>query len=161
MNSVGMTIVLAGAFLSGGCRGPSHPEASGPAEHAAVMAADSAFVAGMNADDIDAVVRTYDDDAWLLPPEALPVRGREGIRGFWAGFLRSYDVHLKVGVDRHEIRGDRAYIVGHYRMETTPKSSEVPKLAPENGKFLEVLKRQPDGTWSYLADMYSANAPPK
>lgn len=156
-----VAVGLMGVLLSGACRGPSQTEATGPADRAAILAVDSAFVKAMNADDIDAVVRTYDKDAWLLPPNALPVRNREGIRGFWGGFLRSYDVHLTVGTDRHEIRGDRAYVVGHYRMETTPKSSEVPPLPPENGKFLEVLKRQPDGTWSYLVDMYSANAPPK
>ena len=154
-------ILLATLLLSGACR--DHPAASrpDPAEEAAARAVDSAFAAGVNAGDVDAVARTYADDALLLPPAALPVRGREGIRGFWGGLLGSYDVRLTFGVDRFEIRDDRAYVVGHYRIETKPKSAQVPALAPEDGKFLEVLKRQPEGGWSYLADMFSPNAPPK
>jgi uncharacterized protein (TIGR02246 family) len=161
MTSVPVPVALAAALLAAACRGRPEPEQSGPAELPAVLAVDSAFAAAVNAGDVEGIARTYDDDGWLLPPQALPVRGKEGIRGFWGGFLRSYYVHLKFGVDRFEVRMDRAYIVGHYRMETTPKSADVPTLAPENGKFLEVLKRRPDGTWSYLVDMYSANAPPQ
>ena len=160
MKDPGARMLLASLLLAGACRDHSEPEQPPAAEVAAARAVDSVFTAALNAGDAAAIARTYDEDALLLP-DALPVRGREGIRGFWGGFLRSYDVHLTVGNDRFEIRGDRAYVVGHYRMETKPKSAEVPVRAPENGKFLEVLKRQPDGSWSYLVDMYSANAPPK
>ncbi len=76
-------------------------------------------------------------------------------------FGTALNVHLTFGVDRFEIRDDRAFVVGHYRIETRPKSAEVPALAPEAGKFLEVLKRRSDGSWSYLVDMFSPNAPPK
>ena len=161
MKDPGARMLLASLLLAGACRDHSEPEQPPAAEVAAARAVDSVFTAALNAGDAAAIARTYDEDALLLPPDALPVRGREGIRGFWGGFLRSYDVHLTVGNDRFEIRGDRAYVVGHYRMETKPKSADVPVRAPENGKFLEVLKRQPDGSWSYLVDMYSANAPPK
>ena len=43
-------------------------------------------------------------------------------------------------------------------METNRKA-EVPVRARREGKFLEVLKRQPDGSWSYVVDMYSSNCP--
>jgi uncharacterized protein (TIGR02246 family) len=161
MTGLRVSLFLSGIGLALACR--ERPQAGGtsPAETAAVRAVDSAFAAALNAGNIEAIAKTYDEDAWLLPPQAPPVREREGIRGFWAGLVRSYVVHLKFGVDRFEIRDDRAYVVGHYRMETTPRSPEVPTLAPENGKFLEILKRQKDGSWSYLVDMYSANSPPK
>ncbi len=154
-------ILLATVLLSAACRDRPAANQPDPVEEAAARAVDSAFAAGINAGDVDAVARTYDEDALLLPPAALPVRGREGIRGFWGGLLGSYVVRLTFGVDRFEIRGDRAYVVGHYHIETRPKSAQVPAVAPEDGKFLEVLKRQPEGGWSYLADMFSPNAPPK
>lgn len=147
-------------LLPAACRRPA-TDRGGSAEEAGVRAVDSAFAVAVNGGDLEAIARLYDDDGLVLPPEALPVRGREAIRGFWGGLLGSYDVHLTFGVDRFEVRGDRAYVVGHYRMETRPKSAEVPTLSPEDGKFLEVLKRQPEGNWSYLVDMFSANAPRK
>ena len=35
-----------------------------------------------------------------------------------------------------------------------------PGVADE-GKFLEILKKQPDGSWKYLVDMYSSNLAPQ
>jgi ketosteroid isomerase-like protein len=154
-------VLLLGVLLLGACRGGGGAAGLSPADEAGVRRVDSLFAAAVNAGDIAGVARTYGPDAWLFPPEAPPVRGRDGIRGFWAGFLRSYDVHLTVGADRVEGRGDLAYVAGHYRLETRPKSPEVPVLAPEDGKFLEVLKRGSDGSWSYAMDMYSADAPAK
>jgi uncharacterized protein (TIGR02246 family) len=161
MGRVSLRILAAILLISAACRDRPVADQPGPAEEAAVLAVDSAFVAALNAGDLEAIARTYDDDALLLPPAALPVRGREAIRGYWGGLLGTYDVHLTFGVDRFEIRDDRAFVVGHYRIETRPRSAEVPALAPEDGKFLEVLKRQRDGSWSYLVDMFSPNAPPK
>jgi ketosteroid isomerase-like protein len=45
-------------------------------------------------------------------------------------------------------------------MEGTPKAAGTPPLR-EEGKFLEVLRRQADGTWRYAADMWSPNDPPR
>lgn len=154
-------ILLLGALLLGACRGGGGAAGLSPADEAGVQRVDALFAAAVNAGDITGVARVYGPDAWLFPPEAPPVQGRDGIRAFWAGFMRSYDVHLTVGADRVEGRGDLAYVAGHYYMETRPKSPEVPILGPEDGKFLEVLKRGSDGSWTYAMDMYSANAPAK
>jgi ketosteroid isomerase-like protein len=161
MQGTRLPIVLAGALLLGACRGRPDVARLAPADEAAARGVDTLFAAAVNAGDIEGVARTYGENAWLMPPGAPPVKGRDGIRGFWAGFLRSYDVRLTFGTDRLEGRGDLAYVAGHYRMETRPKSSDVPVLAPEDGKFLEVLKRDPDGRWRYEVDMFSANTPPK
>lgn len=151
--------LLAGGLLLAACHGGPSVAGLSRADEAAVQAVDTLFATALNAGDIAGVVRAYGHDAWLMPPNALPMRGHDGIRGFWGGFLRSYDVRLTVGADRIEGQGDLAYVVGHYHMETRPKAQEVPVLPAEDGKFLEVLKRGPDRRWTYVADMFSANAP--
>jgi ketosteroid isomerase-like protein len=155
------SVLVAALMLLGACRARGGTGELTRADAAAVRALDTLFATAMNAGDTPGVARTYDVDAWLLAPGATPIKGREGIRGFWGGFLRSYDVRLTLGTDQMDGRGSLAYVVGHYHMETRPKSAEVPALPPEDGKFLEVLKRGLDGHWSYVADTYSSNAPPK
>ena len=126
---------------------------------AAIRATDSSFANAMGAGDAAGVAAIYLPDAHLLPPDAAPVEGREAIQQFIAGFLGAYHVTIAVSADEIEGRGDLAYARGHYTMEGTPKAAGTPPLR-EEGKFLEVLRRQPDGTWRYAADMWSPNAPP-
>jgi uncharacterized protein (TIGR02246 family) len=117
---------------------------------------DSAFVAAINAGDLDGVVAVYASDAVLLPPNLPAQRGRTAIRNFWGGFLKAYTLKFETGSDTVEGRGDLAYNVGHYRFTAVPKERANPGMADE-GKFVEILKRQGDGGWKYAVDMYSSN----
>jgi uncharacterized protein (TIGR02246 family) len=125
---------------------------------AAIRAVDSTFAGAMGAGDPAGVAAIYLPDAHLLPPNQGAVKGREAIQQFFAGLLGAYQVTIAVSADEIEGRGDLAYARGHYTLEGTPKATGVPPLR-EEGKFLEVLRRQADGTWRYAADMYSPNLP--
>jgi uncharacterized protein (TIGR02246 family) len=162
--SLRWSVALLAAVVTAACRAapPAGDGPSGlglaPADEARVRAADSVFAIGANTGDVEKVASAYAEDATLMPPNAPPIRGRAAIRGFWNGLLQAYGVELTIGVDQLEGRGDLAYIVGHYRFVTTPKAKGTPALPPEDGKFVEVLKRQADGSWRYVVDMYSANS---
>ena len=165
---------LAGALVLGtiitcGCRSDSGAGATergaAPAELSAtdlagIRAADSAFMAAANAGDVDALIAVYARDASLLPPNLPPQKGRTAIRGFWGGFLNAYTVKFEIASDTIEGRGDLAYNVGHYRFTAVPKAKANPGVADE-GKFLEVLKKQTDRSWKYVVDMYSSNLAPQ
>jgi uncharacterized protein (TIGR02246 family) len=130
------------------------------ADLAAIRATDSAFAAAVNTGDLDAVVAVYADAAALLPPNLPPQKGRDAIRSFWGGFLKAYTVKFEIGSDTIEGRGDLAYNLGHYRFTAVPKAPADPGVADE-GKFVEILKKQPDGGWKYVVDMYSSNLAPQ
>ena len=128
------------------------------ADIASIRATDSTFAGAMEAGDPAAVAVLYLPDAHLLPPNAGPVEGREAIQQFVAGMLNAYQVTIVVGADEIEGRGDLAYARGHYSLEGRPKAAGTPPLHDE-GKFVEVLRRLPDGAWRYAVDMYSSNLP--
>jgi uncharacterized protein (TIGR02246 family) len=128
-------------------------------DSAGIAAADSAFQAGANAGDAAAVAAVYATDASLLPPNLPVQRGRTAIRAFWAGLLDAYTVKFEIAPDIIEGRGDLAYNMGHYRFTAVPKEKKAPGIADE-GKFVEILKRQPDGTWKYAVDIYNSNLAP-
>jgi uncharacterized protein (TIGR02246 family) len=148
-----------GAAVSVGCHSggaPSAPAALSDTDLAAIRTADSTFMAAANAGNVDAVVAVYANDAVLLPPNAPAQRGRNAIRTFWGGLLKAYTLKFEVGSDTVEGRGDLAYTVGHYRFTAVPKDKANPGMADE-GKFVEILKKQPDGSWKYAVDMYNSN----
>jgi len=158
------------ALLVMGCRAPGRegaapagdasgaPKAFPAADVAAIRAADSSFAAAVTAGNAAAVADVYEADAKLLPPNAPPIQGREGIQKFWGGFLGGYDVRITLASDEVDGRGDLGYNRGHYTLEGTPKAAGGAPLHDE-GKFLEVMRKQPDGGWRYAVDMYSSNLP--
>jgi len=155
-------VLVTGCSSAPAERAPSKASTAEPLaaeDIAAIRATDSSFASAMGAGDAAGVAAIYLPDAHLLPPDAAPVEGREAIQQFIAGFLGAYHVAIAVSADEIEGRGDLAYARGHYTMEGTPKAAGTPPLR-EEGKFLEVLRRQADGTWRYAADMWSPNAPP-
>lgn len=127
-----------------------------PGDEAGIRSADSAFMAAANAGDAEGMAAVYAEDGAVLAPNLPPQRGRNAVKAFWGGFLDAYTVRFEVASDTIEGRGDLAYNQGHYRFTAVPKAKGVPGVADE-GKFLEVLKKQPDGSWKYLVDMYSSN----
>jgi ketosteroid isomerase-like protein len=103
----------------------------------------------------------YATDASLLPPNLPLRRGRTAIQAFWDGLLDAYSLKFEIASDMIEGRGDLAYNMGHYRFTAVPKERNAPGIADE-GKFVEILKKQPDGNWKYVVDIYNSNlAPPR
>jgi uncharacterized protein (TIGR02246 family) len=141
----------------GGDREAARAAASlSPADVAGIRSVDSVFTAAANAGDADGVVSAYTDDAALMAPNLPPQKGHDAIKAFWGGLLAAYTVKFEVGSDTIEGRGDLAYDLGHYRFTAVPKAKGAPGTADE-GKFIELLKKQPDGSWKYVVDMYSSN----
>jgi uncharacterized protein (TIGR02246 family) len=135
--------------------GESVPSLSA-ADQAGIRSADSAFMAAANAGDADQVAEVYAEDGSVLAPNLPPQKGRDAVRAFWGGFLDAYTVRFEIASDTIEGRGDLAYNQGHYRFTAVPKAKGAPGIADE-GKFLEILKKQRDGSWKYVVDMYSSN----
>lgn len=132
------------------------PAALSPADEVKIRSVDSAFVAAANAGDAEAVAAVYSDGGAVLAPNLPPQKGTDAIKAFWGGFLDVYTVRFEVVSDTIEGRGDLAYNQGHYRFTAVPKAKGAPGVADE-GKFIEILRKQPDGSWKYVLDMYSSN----
>jgi ketosteroid isomerase-like protein len=160
-----LLVAAAGITVALGCgrdakSKPGDPPELSETDLAAIRTADSTFAAAASAGNADSVVAVYARNAALLPPNLPPLKGHAAIKSFWAGFLDAYNVRFELGSDVIEGRGDLAYNMGHYRFTAVPKAKAAPGVADE-GKFLEILRRQPDGSWKYVADMYSSNLAPQ
>ena len=106
---------------------------------------------------MDGTVAYYVDDASLLPPNAPIANGKQAIRTMWASLLGpgttiSWEAS-KVEVARS---GELATITGTYQL-----SMKDPQGNPVNdrGKFVEVWKKQADGKWKVVADIFNSDLP--
>ena len=96
----------------------------------------------------------YAPDAVVLPPNTEAVRGRENISSFFETFPPITDMQF----DIVEVggAGDIAYVYGKYSMTMTPEGEEP---VQDIGKYIEVWKRQPDGSWKVALDIFNSDLP--
>ena len=134
--------VFAGLLF--GCAPGPRPTDAGARQ--AIEAAVRRYVTASNQGDAEALADLYAEDAMLLPPDHVPVRGREAIGDYWR---RGTDQGLEVTTLAVEVDGELGYLVGRY---TLPATEEEPA---DSGKYVMCLKRQRDGSWKLTADIWN------
>lgn len=121
----------------------------------AVRDADDQWSKAATMKDVDKTVSFYSSDATVLPPNSPAVTTKEEIYKLWKNFLDSLSaISWKTTRVEAATSGDLAFLSGTYEM--TGKDG-----TKDRGKYLEVFKKQGDGSWKCTADMFSSDLPPK
>lgn len=125
------------------------------ADEAALRKLNEEWSKAVGARDVDKTVSYYSDDAVLMPPNIPTLTGKEPIRTLWKSMLESPSFNggwraTKVEVARS---GDLAYVSGDYEFKEQDKGNPI----TDKGKYLEVWKKQADGNWKCVADMYNSD----
>ena len=111
------------------------------------------------AKDLEGTVSYYADDASLLPPNTAIQSGKTAIHGAWAGLLGSVDSIAwqpnKIEVSKSS---DMAYVVGVYQMASKDAQG---KSVLDHGKYVDVWKKQTDGSWKTVADIFNSDLLPE
>jgi uncharacterized protein (TIGR02246 family) len=143
-------------LLASSC-GEKTPPDTRAADESAIRALDAQWSKAAAARDVDGSVSYYSDDASLLGPNAPIASDKAGIRAAWASLLGA-DTSLSWQASKVEVSrsGDLAYVQGVYQM--TSKDARG-KATADNGKFVEVWKKQADGKWKTVADIFNSDLP--
>jgi uncharacterized protein (TIGR02246 family) len=122
------------------------------------QALDNAFVKGVKAGDIEAVVGLYASDATLYPPGEMAAKGRDAIRTVWGAFLSANTVtECRLYETGYRTSGDTSIGWGRFSMTFQPKAGGAP--ATLEGRFSDVAVKKA-GKWLYILDHASAPLPP-
>jgi uncharacterized protein (TIGR02246 family) len=127
-------------------------------DEAAVRAIDAAWSQAFSAGDGNALAALYTTDATLLPPNE-PIQQGEVAKQYLVGFTKGYSGTFEFTPTAVEGRGDLAYTVGTYRATMTERKAGAKPFPTEEGKYITVVKKQPDGSWRMVYDMWSVNTP--
>ena len=109
------------------------------------------FISAFNAGNADAIAGFYADDAVLLLPNAPIARGGAAIRQSVQAVAGMHPT-LDFSPDRISQSGDMAYEVGHYTMTMAGNRDQ--------GDYVAVWRRQPNGDWKMVADSVVSSMPP-
>ena len=132
-------------------------------EPAEVMTAEAAlrklmqrWTMAYNAKRLDEVTSLYSNEAIVLRPSMLPVRGRAGVREHLSAAIQSGLGDMQLDCTDIGVLGEIACLSGRNRM-LMPVSAA--NRQERTGKFFVVARRE-NGDWKILADVWCTDMPP-
>jgi ketosteroid isomerase-like protein len=130
-------------------------QARGKAEDA-VLAADAAWEKVYAVKDLAKSVAFCDERASLLWPHMPIATGMAAVREAIAKDFAAGDLTWQANNVGIAGAGDLAYVSGAYQWKLKDASG---KGFVDQGKYLTVWKKQADGSWKVLFDMFNSNLP--
>ena len=107
--------------------------------------------------DAELVASFYADDAVAYPPNEPVAHGRAAAKKVWAAYLGdpSFTISWKTVHAEVAASGDIGFTSGTYQDAFKGPDG---KLVHETGKYLCVWRKQADGSWKAIHDMWNADA---
>ena len=133
------------------------PQRDVAADMKAINALGDQYAVAFNSGNAAAAAAFYADDAITMGPNQAVIEGKQAIQASHESMFRESVVKGAFTWLETQVAGDWAYQRGNYAQTFTPKSG---KPMEDLGKFLEILKRQPDGSWKSYRLIWNTNNPP-
>jgi ketosteroid isomerase-like protein len=144
------------------CAGPSCSQRTQPQDTtAAVQAVNAAAdheIAMFSSGNVDSVLAVFTPDAVVMPPNEAAVHGRESLRTWTQGMYQQFSVSGRYLSSDVTVAGDWAIQRYAYLLTLTPKAGG--QSTEERGKGIHIFRRQPDGSWLIVQDIWNSDAPP-
>jgi len=114
--------------------------------------ADKQYADAFNRGDFAAIAALHTEDVLELPPNASAVNGRQGVESSYKEFFDAGWKNLSLSSVRIGSDGDLAYNVGRY-------SVDGPTDEGITGNFVDIYKRQADGSWKIHVTITNTDTP--
>lgn len=105
-----------------------------------------------NANDI---ALAFTETGLLMAPGTKSTIGREAVRKYYQGIFDQYKTFLESGYDEVKVSGDLGYGVGFAKVKLVPHSGGDTLVS--TAKYINLLRRQDDGSWLTTHDIWNAN----
>ena len=133
-----------------------HPaQAAGVDANAKVLAQlDADWSKAAGARDAERVASFYADDAIAYPPGMPLAVGRAAAQRVWASYFVNATFKISWKTDHASVNGDLGFTSGAY--EDSYKGADG-KLVVETGKYVCVWKKQKEGGWKAVHDIWNTD----
>jgi ketosteroid isomerase-like protein len=108
---------------------------------------------------MDKFMSYYAPDASVYPPAVPVAHGSAAIRAALMPMTQLPGFALQWSPTKADmsVAGDLGYTAGTYALTMNDPTG---KPSIERGKYIEVWKKQSDGSWKVIEDIFNADAPP-
>jgi uncharacterized protein (TIGR02246 family) len=116
------------------------------------------YAATWRAADAAALARLYTTDALLLYPGQPALRGQPAIQTYFEGFFAEFlQQDFALMSEEIQVTDHWAFDRGTVHWQAVPRAGGPPVI--DDGKYLVILERQPDGSWRLARDMDNSDRP--
>jgi ketosteroid isomerase-like protein len=146
-------LLYAGAVLLGltaGCSSNSSADAK------AIQARSELWSKAGTVKDSASFITFYADDATVMLPNEPVIRGMNAIKAVVTPMMQDPNFSLSFTTDKVEVSGILAYTQGTVSLRTTGRDG---KPFSDTGKYLTVWKKQSDGSWKAIEDIFNSDLP--
>lgn len=130
-----------------------------PAESdlAAISEFNKYYLQAINEGDIDLLESLTTEDHIMISSGRSPLSGKEANINAMRGAFERFDIDETWTPVETVIEGRLAYQRGTYTVKATPKSGGESNTI--SGNFLRIYKRQTNGDWRMVRDMFTTDQP--
>jgi len=155
--AVGLAVILTG------CTPAPAPAPAAPDTHDADVKAikdvEATWVQNFATKDADKIATAYTDHASVLITDMPVINGMAAIKESLKPMVADKGFTITFSSDRVDVAksGDLGYSQGSYAMTSTDPKTK--KVMSEKGKYVTVFKKQADGGWKAVSDIFNADGP--
>jgi uncharacterized protein (TIGR02246 family) len=148
-------LFVAGLSAASGSKG--HPSELSNDDENGIKATIEAYRTAWLANDAKGVLKTFTDNAVLLPAHGAPaVVGIAAVEKYWftPGGPPTIITELNISVDQVSGNPTLAFVRGLDGVAWTVTQDGATRRHSHSGTYLNVMKKLPDGSWRILAHMW-------
>jgi ketosteroid isomerase-like protein len=115
------------------------------------------YTAAFNKGDVAEFVKVYSADGTAMPPNGTAVHGRAALAEWWQGGWEAGVRNIRLTTLEVFPHGNEATEIGRYQIDL--QSPEGATVGGDQGKYIVLWKRDPQGQWKWHRDIYNSDLP--
>jgi uncharacterized protein (TIGR02246 family) len=120
-----------------------------------ITAISAARAKAFNEGDAATIAGYFANDGLLMAPGKPAERGRAAVQSYYQSIFEQYATKLESHYEEVDISGNLAYGRGFAKVTLYPKKGGDSLVS--TAKYVNILKKQPDGLWKTTHDIWNGN----
>jgi uncharacterized protein (TIGR02246 family) len=148
-------VIIVAASLAACVTAPKKPTAA--EDEAAIMAFNQRYLKAINDGDSATLASLTTPEHIMIAPGRPPIVGKEANDAANARAAQMFKIEEAWQPVETFVSGDLAYQRGTFTVAATPKAGGATRNT--HGTFMRIYKRQADGSWRMVRDMFNSDQP--
>jgi ketosteroid isomerase-like protein len=107
----------------------------------------------------DSIADIYAQDVWQLPPNMMPLVGRDSLRSFWKNAVATGKWQFDLKTDDVITADSLAVERGHFTLKVVAGPKAQYPSFEDHGNYVVVWRRESDGKWRAVWDAPVSTVP--